>query len=108
MGKFSDIFRMTSRERNGLIVLLSILVIVLGVMAISRCSSDDGTETVEKVEKAVALEDSIAENADSVISLKEEKPQKTRGQSKKSTGKKSSTKSAGQSQRNPMSERPLN
>ena len=99
---------MTSRERNGLIVLLSILVIVLGIMAISRCAADDGAETVRKVEKAVAIEDSIAEAADSVISLKEEKPQKTSRQSKKSTGKKSSTKSAGQSQRNPMSEQPLN
>ena len=108
MGKFSDIFRMTSRERNGLIVLLSILVIVLGIMAISRCAADDGAETVRKVEKAVAIEDSIAETADSVISLKEEKPQKTGRQSKKSASKKSTAKPAGQSQRNPMSERPLN
>lgn len=107
MGKIGDMLRMTSRERNGLVVLLVVLAIVVGIVALVK-STGDASESIANLETSIAKADSIAkeatvgeDNADG-SSAKAKELKKTQ---KKKTNPKSTSKG---SSRDPMSEAPIN
>lgn len=104
MANLSDIFRMTSRERSGLLALVIVLTVIVGVLLSAKnCRSvAPGPIVEEKVEKDTLSTDSIT-----VVGKTDKNTSKKRRRLRVSKSKHPGEKSRS-SQRDPMSEPKLN